>query len=136
MLYILYMGNHPELTYRAGQEPIVHLEADLYEVVEWADANDVSWAFSDRNAGAYIARFYNDLGDLDEIDWASVWATDFRDAQVKEGKQAEFLVHKSFPWTLFERIGVSNQNISQQVRCTMVDATHKPVVSVEQGWYY
>src|SRR5262249_46582806 len=25
MLYLVYMANHPELTYRGGQEPIVHL---------------------------------------------------------------------------------------------------------------
>ena len=28
MLYILHMGNHPELTYRGGQQPIVHLVRD------------------------------------------------------------------------------------------------------------
>src|SRR5207249_3526329 len=26
MLYLIYMANHPELSYRGGQEPIVHLE--------------------------------------------------------------------------------------------------------------
>ncbi len=30
MLYILYMGNHPELGYRGGQAPIVHLSASRY----------------------------------------------------------------------------------------------------------
>src|ERR1044071_8723338 len=29
MLYVIYQANHPELTYRGGQEPIVHMEADL-----------------------------------------------------------------------------------------------------------
>ena len=29
MLFLLYRGNHPDLTYRGGQSPIVHLEADL-----------------------------------------------------------------------------------------------------------
>ena len=29
MLYVIYKANHPELAYRGGQEPIVHLEADL-----------------------------------------------------------------------------------------------------------
>ena len=29
MLYLLYMSNHPDLTYRGGQRPILHLEADL-----------------------------------------------------------------------------------------------------------
>ena len=38
MLYLIYMANHPELSYRGGQEPIVHLEADMIDAVAWADA--------------------------------------------------------------------------------------------------
>ena len=30
MLYLIYQGNHPELTYREGQGPIIHLECDLH----------------------------------------------------------------------------------------------------------
>ena len=37
MLYLLYQGNHPELTYRGGQRPIIHLEADFNATVEWAN---------------------------------------------------------------------------------------------------
>ncbi|WP_257388976.1 DUF4433 domain-containing protein [Tahibacter caeni] len=37
MLFLLYRANHPELTYHGGQEPIVHLEADLYDAVDWAN---------------------------------------------------------------------------------------------------
>jgi hypothetical protein len=37
MLYILYQGNHPELTYKDGQQPIVHLQADLYSVIQTFD---------------------------------------------------------------------------------------------------
>ena len=32
MLYLIYRANHPELAYRGGQKPIVHLEADLQQV--------------------------------------------------------------------------------------------------------
>jgi len=32
MLYILWKGNHPEVTYRGGQESIVHLVADVRSV--------------------------------------------------------------------------------------------------------
>src|SRR5690606_4683162 len=39
MLYVIYRGNHPDLTYRGGQGPILHLEADLEETLAWADAN-------------------------------------------------------------------------------------------------
>jgi hypothetical protein len=37
MLYVIYRANHPELEYRGGQDPIVHLEADLGEVVEMGE---------------------------------------------------------------------------------------------------
>ncbi len=37
MLYVIYRGNHPGSTYAGGQEPIVHLEADLNAVIGWAD---------------------------------------------------------------------------------------------------
>src|SRR5215207_2666040 len=33
MLYILHKGNHPDLDYAEGQKPIVHLQADLRQVV-------------------------------------------------------------------------------------------------------
>src|SRR3990172_6495525 len=57
MLFVIYRGNHPELTYRGGQEPIVHLEADLYKVIDWADARGIPWAFSLSNAGARYTEF-------------------------------------------------------------------------------
>lgn len=37
MLYLIHQGNHPELAYRGGQGPIIHFEADLGAVVDWAD---------------------------------------------------------------------------------------------------
>lgn len=40
MLFVIHRANHPELAYRGGQGPIVHLEVDLHETVRWADAND------------------------------------------------------------------------------------------------
>ena len=52
MLFLLHKGNHVDLTDRGGQRPIVHLEADLRTVVEWADSIERRWAFGNRNAGA------------------------------------------------------------------------------------
>jgi hypothetical protein len=136
MLYILHMANHPDLTYHGGQRPIVHLQADLHAAVQWAERNGRRWAFSDRNAGTYVADFFNSLDDLDEVDWAAVASTDFRSMTVKEGKQAEFLMHESFPWELVERIGVFDDRIKAQVDAAIASAGHKPLVTVEPGWYY
>jgi|SRR5579864_284430 len=61
MLYILHMGNHPGLTYKEGQRPIVHLEADIHEVVSWAESQNRRWAFTDRNAGCGYFQSFSDL---------------------------------------------------------------------------
>ena len=136
MLYVIYKANHPELTYRGGQGPIVHLEADLLAVVAWAAAEGRRWAFSLSNAGAYYAQFRSRADQLLEIDWEAVSATDFRAAQVKEGKQAEFLVHDSFPWQLVERIGVHSLETFQRVANAMHGAAHRPPVELRPDWYY
>jgi hypothetical protein len=44
------------------------------------------------------AEFYNNISDLDKINWDAVVSDDFTSPSVKDGKQAEFLMHRSFPW--------------------------------------
>lgn len=136
MLYILHQGNLPDLNYHEGQGPIVHLQADLQMTVRWAEENRVLWAFSDVNAGARYANFYASLDRLDQVNWAAIEAHDFRAAEVKEGKQAEFLVFAWFPWQLIEKVGVINESVRNAVHASLETAEHMPSVSLERGWYY
>jgi len=136
MLYLLYRGNHPELEYRGGQGPILHLEAGLDATVAWAQAHGRRWAFTLSNAAAAYAEFRSDLAQLAEIDWEAVAAADFRAPEVKESKQSEFLLQHSFPWTLVERIGVSSGAVAQQVANALAAAAHRPVVQILRDWYY
>ena len=136
MLYVIYCGNHPELSYTGGQGPIVHLEADLHEVVAWANNNSRRWAYSLSNAGAYYTEFRSELSAFDELDWDSIGNNDFRSPEVKEGKQAEFLVRDTFPWELVTRIGVLTVGISEQVNETLKAGQHKPGVEIRPDWYY
>lgn len=136
MLSIIWYGNHVNLTYRGGQQPIVHLEADLHQVVQWAESNSRRWAFSLANARAVYTQFRARLEQLDQINWTAVAATDFRPADIKEAKQAEFLVQQSFPWHLVERIGVHSQAIAPKVANAMQGAVHRPRVEIKRDWYY
>ncbi len=136
MLYMLYMGNHPDISYKGGQQPIIHLQADFHKVINWANLNRVNWAFSNGNAGSRLTNFYNQSSKLNEIDWDAVASTDFRDPKIKEGKQAEFLMFDAFPWTLIEKIGIINSTIATTVKTTLANVTHKPVVAVEPNWYF
>jgi hypothetical protein len=136
MLFILHCRNHPSLTYRGGQENIVHLEADLLEVVEYAKQHRQPWAFSLSNAGAVYTEFRTDLEQLSEINRQAVTATDFRSGEMKEGKQAEFLLHGAFPWSLVRRIGVKSDTIKTQVQTLLESAPHQPLLEWKPNWYY
>ncbi len=133
MLFLIHKRN-PELTYKGGQEPIVHLEADLYDAVAWAQANGRRWAFTLSNAGSYYFEDRADLAQLDQIDWTAVATTQW--PAVKERKQAEFLVEQSFPWLLIERIGVYSGAINAQVAHALPVSGHRPPVAVLPAWYY
>ena len=78
MLYLIYRANHPELDYRGGQGPIVHLEADLHEAVDWAERHGRRWAFTLSNAGSRYFQDRCDRAQLDELDWAAIQARDWR----------------------------------------------------------
>jgi hypothetical protein len=136
MLYLIHCANHPELAYRGGQAPILHLELDLHEAIAWATGQGRRWAISLSNAGAGYSEFRNRVEQLGEVDWESVAATDFRSPKVKEGKQSEFLVHESVPWHLVQRIGACTAETQRQAQRALGGAEHQPPVEVIRTWYF
>lgn len=136
MLFVIYKQNHPDLTYRGGQNPIVHLEFDLQNVVNWAKQNNRNWAFSDRNASDHLASFYKNLQNLDKINWNAVSSTDFTGSENMVGKQAEFLIQDYMPFALIEKIGVINSDMHQQVLQIINGSTITPQIAVERNWYF
>jgi hypothetical protein len=140
MLFLIHRDNHPELTYHGGQQPILHLEADLLRTVEWAEKRGKRWAFTLSNAGAYYFEDRCELGQLNEIDWDSVgerrWSGPGVSPAVKESKQAEFLIEDRFPWGLVERIGVRSDAVVNRVDQALTGIAHRPVIEVRTDWYY
>jgi len=136
MLYVIHRSNHPGLAYRGGQKPIVHLEADLLKVIDWANKEEVRWAVSLSNAGASYVQFRNDLAVLDELDWDAIAASDFRNPDIKERKQAEFLVYGMFPFDLVERIGVFDSQIQTKAQEILSCVRYPPPVEIKGEWYY
>ena len=64
MLYLIYRANDVDLQYHGGQEPIVHLEADFFSAVRWAEDNNQRWAFTLSNAGT---RYFEDRCDTNQM---------------------------------------------------------------------
>ena len=133
MLHSIRVGN-PNLEYRGGQDPIVHLEADLYETVRRADANRRRWVFTSSNAGAIHFNDYSDLAKLSDLDWGAITARYW--SERRDEKQAEFLVEESFPWNLVRRVGVYSPRIRNSALAAMRGAGHQPLVEIRRDWYY
>ena len=140
MLYLIHRANDADLSYRGGQGPIVHLESDLENAVWTAEREGRRWAFTLSNAGAYYFEDRCNLNNLDEINWdavaANCWFGSGISRQVKEGKQAEFLYERCFPWQLVERIGVQSNGVAQQVANAIRGARHRPIIEIRADWYY
>lgn len=134
MLYLIYQANHPDLDYKGGQGPIVHLQADLNAVVAWANQQQRRWAFTLSNAGSSYFEDRNDLANLHELDWQAIQANQWQSC--KEGKQAEFLIEQACPWHLVEAIGVASQLLYQQVTNAVQTTAHRPAVTLKPEWYY
>ncbi|NUN12443.1 MAG: DUF4433 domain-containing protein [Myxococcales bacterium] len=134
MLYLIHCANNPELTYRGGQAPILHLEADLFTVIQWAEQHQKRWAFTLSNAGSSYFEDFSDRCSLGRIDWDAVAARDWQ--KCKEPKQAEFLLEHYFPWFLVERIGVHPAVDYWKIVQTLVGSELRPLVEVRADWYY
>jgi len=134
MLYMFHKSNSLDITYRGGQEPIVHLVASMHHTVEWADNNNLRWAFTDSNAGSYYFHDYADLAQLNMVNWNAVNKIYWQDC--RDEKQAEFLFEHCFPWGLIEEIGVYS-NLEHETIHNMIKTHGKRVrINTKREWYY
>lgn len=122
--------------YAQGQEPIVH----LVSAVDAVSQRGLPSVFTDGHAVMDISRFFTDLTDLDQIDWqimrTTYWNDTNEDGDRKRRRQAEFLVHRFFPWPLVSEIGVMTTRAADYINRVLEPASHRPPVTVRRDWYY
>ncbi len=129
MLYVIYCGHED---YRGGQESIVHLVSSVQAIV----GSGRPWAFTDRHADLGYARQFDSLDKLDEVDWSIMNRTYWNESEIKEKRQAEFLVHNWCPWTVIENIAVYDASVKVRVLDVLKTADHRPAVEIRREWYY
>lgn len=134
MLFVISRGGVPG--YRDGQKPVVHLVASAEEVQK----HKLEFVFSDGHAYVAFSQFFNDLTNLDRIDWDIMkeryWNDTAEDGDRARRRNAEFLVHNFFPWSLIKEIGVINNQMANDVNALLEFAEHQPKVTVYPHWYY
>lgn len=130
MLFVVSQGHE---NYREGQQPIVHLVSSIERI----RATGRPWFFTDRHADLGYANQFDDLARLDEVDWDVMPVRQWGgNNELKEKRQAEFLVHDWCPWPAIEVIGVMDQGIAARVQVALAGAAHRPRVEVHRDWYY
>ena len=125
--------------YSEGQEPLVYLVSTAQVIQE----SGTGFVFTDGHGIKTFTAWFDDLADLDKVDWDMVyqryWADDpLGDNDRKRRKQAEFLVHRFCPWSLIESVAVVNTSMKARVEAIMADfdAEMRRLVTVEPDWYY
>lgn len=119
--------------YDDGQSSVVHLVSS----VETITSSGRPWFFTDRHADLRYTRQFDSLDKLSEVDW-SVMPIKFwgGDEELKEKRQAEFLVYDWCPVNAIRSIGVINKGMIEKVSNAIAQSRHKPVVEVHRDWYY
>jgi len=134
MLYAIHTGHVAQ--YPGKQNDVVYLVSSSEAVA----AAGLVWCFTNGHAVEGVTEFYDDLADLNKVDWKVIqdwsWKNTLADLDRKRRKQAEFLIHQRFPWELISQIGVINSTIAERVKAAIADQPHRPRVTVERNWYY
>lgn len=114
----------------------------LVSTVQTVTNTGLGLVFTDGHSLAAFTNWFDDVAHLNQIDWRMVRATQWNDTAVKPDrqrrKQAEFLVHRSMPWSLILRIGVLTAAVRRRAEAILDGhpAVHRPVVEVQHSWYY
>jgi hypothetical protein len=129
---MLYVVNKGHTDYGGGQEEIVHLASTARTAI----ATGRPWAFTDRHAELGHAAYYDDLGYLGEVDWSVMPRVYWKESDIMESRQAEFLVHDWLRWDAVLEIGVINEAMAGRVRSLLGPSTQTPAIHVRRDWYY
>lgn len=134
MLYAVHKGIVSD--YKHGQGSIVHLVTSAESIAD----HHIPFCFTDGHAVVQFSQFFNDLKDLWHVDQQimqeTYWNDTLEDQDRKRRRQAEFLVHTFFPWSLVTEVGVMTNRVAASVREMLIPATDQPRVTVRPGWYY
>ncbi|WP_089604390.1 type II toxin-antitoxin system toxin DNA ADP-ribosyl transferase DarT [Acinetobacter piscicola] len=133
MLYMIHQGSS-QLAYNDGQSQIIHLRFEMDECIQWAVRSLKRWVFTSTNAGSRFFEDFNNLNDLNKLDWEAILSRYW--SSCREYKQAEFLIENLVPWCLVKEIGVKNQVVFNQVTTLLVGQSHRPHVRIQPDWYY
>ncbi len=135
MLYNIYTGHGvPKLS----QPNIVYLCVPLLDLA----TPNFQWCFTDGNAAKVITSYFNNLNDINKIDWRSITSSDFKhdnadgDEDRIRKKHSEFLVKDYVPNNKINRIAVYNNRTKAIVEEIVQKLGLDIIVIVKRDFYF
>lgn len=135
---LLRLATKHRVNYTGTQEEIIYLYSTVQEMV----TKQRKFVFSDGHGLAAYTDWYDDLKDLNKVDWktvyADVWKNTPDDNNRMTRKQAEFLVHQSCGWGRILEVGVMTPKMKARVETVLKShpSAKVPPVCVRKAWYY
>ncbi len=135
---LLRLATKWKVDYDGTQNEIIYLCSTIEEMV----TKNRKFVFTNGHALAAYSDAFDDLADLDKVDWQAVYADTWRntpsDNDREARKQAEFLVHKSCGWRRILEIGVMTPAMKSRVKSILdsFPASNAPAVCVRPEWFY
>lgn len=134
MLYAIHCGTVEN--YQEGQGSIIHLVSTIESINE----RGLPFTFTNGHAEMSPTEFYENLDDLDKIDWdlmkSKFWFDKGEDINRKWRRQAEFLVYNNFPIELVLGIGVISEQVKSEVEDILKSCEKEIKIAVFPNWYY
>jgi hypothetical protein len=124
--------------YTEGQEPLIYLVSTAQAIQQ----NGIRYVFTNGHGIAALTDYFDDLAQLNEVDWRAVslryWRSTVDDMDQQRRKQAEFLVHRFCPWSLIQEVAVIDGTMRAKVEHVMAGFPEglKRLVTVRRDWYY
>lgn len=134
MLYAHFKGNVPGNP--DGQQAIIYLRSTVQAVIQAG----LPFVFTDGHSIMFNSNFHADPARLDQVDWplmrAKYWHAIDGDPDRPRRRQAEFLVHQTFPWGLVQEVVVFDAARHALARTCLQAAAHQPTLRIDPTWYY
>lgn len=134
MLYAIKNGSVEG--FEGTQSDIIYLVTNTNKIVEVKK----KFVFTDGHAIMALTEFYNDLSDLNEVDWSVMESKYWNDTDEfpdrKRRRQAEFLVYESVPVEKFLGIAVYNERIKLEVEAILNEYEVKMHVLERPNFYF
>jgi hypothetical protein len=145
MLFAINNGKVPGCHYR--QDDIAHLVTDAQSIHDGGH----KFVFTDMHAVKTDASFFDDLANLDKVDWTLFFEVPLvagyckywqsrpkptHHARRQEKRMAEFLVHRELSIAPVTEVGVRTKAGEARIHAALAGTNWKPTVKVVPGWYY